>query len=248
MENKPLLFRMDNDGDTRSSDRHDAVNASYIAKSTSKPPDTTSCRRRSNSMARCKILHGSDGRSTSSQFKEPQSVITLPLWRIRQLLIAELPDRNGAAKQITLQACHLALEVIGLLSGLDPFCHQGQTESAAQVDHVVDNVFGERLRTDPADEGLIDLEEIYVELLQIEQTGVAGAKIIHRQLHSQRIKLFEQLKGVGIRHQQLPLGQLEYQDDLARLEAYEEVTALIQQHIVAAMSGTDVESYMETIR
>ncbi|MNJ36118.1 hypothetical protein D3C77_308910 [compost metagenome] len=117
----------------------------------------------------------------------------------------------------------------------------------AQIDHVVDYVLGEGLGTDTTNEGLIDLEVVHMELLQIDQAGVAGAEIIHGQLDPHLVQCLEQREGMGIRHQQLPLGQLQHQRHLARCEAGEEAAALLQQAVVAAMGRTDVEADVEAI-
>ena len=105
-------------------------------------------------------------------------------------------------------------------------------EAVAQIDHVVDYVLGEGLGADTTNEGLIDLEVVHMELLQIDQAGVAGAEIIHGQLDPHLVQRLEQREGMGIRHQQLPLGQLQHQRHLARCEAGEEAASAAEAAVV----------------
>ncbi|MNR16122.1 hypothetical protein D3C85_1326960 [compost metagenome] len=51
-----------------------------------------------------------------------------------------------------------------------------------------------------------------------------------------------------IRHQQLTLGQLQYQHDPSRGEVIQEAAALVQQGEIQAMNGADIEANVEPCR
>ena len=62
-----------------------------------------------------------------------------------------------------------------------------------------------------ADEFAVDLEFVERESPQISQTGIAGAEVVHRQLHAERFQLVQCFDGFfGIAHQQR-LGQFQFE-------------------------------------
>ena len=86
-----------------------------------------------------------------------------------------------------------------------------------------------------------------MKLLQVSQAGVAGAKVVDGEFDPHLVQLAEQGEGLGIGHQQLPLGQLQHQYHLAGEEVAEEGAALGQQGKIVAMGGADVEADMKPI-
>ncbi len=94
----------------------------------------------------------------SGGVRDASHPIWLPGLRLfRQQLLAELAQRHGAGKQVPLQIIDpFGPEVVSLTLALHPFRHQRQTEPGRQIDHVVHDMFRERLGTDAGDKGFVE--------------------------------------------------------------------------------------------
>ena len=80
---------------------------------------------------------------------------------------------------------------------LDAFCNDALIQALAHADYGTDNCsITTQGPIDRPDEGLINLEHIDRELVQVAQAGVASAKVIHGDLHAGRLELCQQF-GTG---------------------------------------------------
>ncbi len=86
-----------------------------------------------------------------------------------------------------------------------------------------------------------------MKLLQVSQAGVASAEVVDGQFDPHLVQLAKQGERLGIGHQQLPLGQLQHQNYLARRKVAEEGAALGQQGKIVAMGRADVKADMKAI-
>ena len=79
----------------------------------------------------------------SGRVRDASPPIWLPgLCLFRPQRLAELAQRHGAGKQVTLQIVDpFGPEVVSLMLALHPFCHQRQSEPGRQIDHVVHDMF-----------------------------------------------------------------------------------------------------------
>ena len=89
-----------------------------------------------------------------------------------------------------------------LLGGLDALGRDLHAEAAAETDHGMDDRRGVRRALDAAHEARIDLELVEREAAQIEQAGIAGAEIVERKPHAERLEAEHgELGGIHIAEQ-----------------------------------------------
>ena len=116
----------------------------------------------------------------------------------------------GLAEAVALHRMHAggAQEEM-LLGGLDAFRRHLHAQTAAEADHGVDDGRGIGRFFDRAHEAGIDLELVEREAPQIEQARIAGAEIVERKAHADRLEAkHRQFRGVEVA-QQRALGELE---------------------------------------
>src|ERR1700761_6669072 len=99
-----------------------------------------------------------------------------------------LPDRQRLADQIAL---HRVAALVGqegkLLQRLDTFGHQRHAEAMAEIDHGGDDRGRLWVAAEIDDESAVDLDLVERERLQVAERGIAGAEIVHRDTHTERL-------------------------------------------------------------
>ena len=72
-----------------------------------------------------------------------------------------------------------------LIFALNAFCHHDQPEAVREKDDRLDDRIGAVRLIDALDEGAIDLQCLYRQLMQMGKRRVAGAEIVHREVNAQ---------------------------------------------------------------
>ena len=96
----------------------------------------------------------------------------------------------------------------------------GQRQDGARQRHRVDAAGAVAFARQPLDEGPVDLEDVDGKTMQIGERGIAGAEVIEREPHAERLELLEgALEPLGILQQQA-LGHFEDQAVGLRADAW----------------------------
>src|SRR5471032_1173284 len=128
----------------------------------------------------------------------------------------ELIARYRLAKQVALQEINtLSGKIFALFWCFDTFGNDAQVELGRQFNDAVEYMPRECINTDHCHEALIYLQVIDIEVAQITEAGVAGAKVVDRDHYPHFMQRLEQLAGDIRGFDQLALGQLKDQDHLA---------------------------------
>ena len=85
------------------------------------------------------------------------------------------------------------------------------TETASEVDDRLDDRLVFRIVRETSDEGLIDLQLVGAESLEVTQRGIAGAEVIDRDAHTECVELVHDRDGTQRVVGCDPLGQFELQ-------------------------------------
>ena len=118
----------------------------------------------------------------------------------RGLMSAAGPGRAEAITLHGMDACGAQEQV--LLGGLDALRRDLHAEAAAEADHGVDDRGGVGGALDRMHEAAVDLELVEREAAQIEQARIAGAEVVERKPHAERLEAeHRKLGGVDVAEQ-----------------------------------------------
>ena len=99
---------------------------------------------------------------------------------------------NRLAVVVTLGDIALTfLQVFDLVKGLGAFCNNGQTQAVSQLDDRINYGAVIRVFQHILHKGAVNFDLIHGHFFQIAQRGVAGAKIVDSQLHTDVFHLFQ---------------------------------------------------------
>ena len=130
----------------------------------------------------------------------------------------EVGGRNRPAEVVALNfVAAFRLEEGKLLGRLDPLGARPHAERASEADHRAHDGVGLAPGLESADEGAVDLDRVERELLQVAETRVARAEIIHGDAHAEFAELAESAERRLHVGEENALGDLELQP--VRLEA-----------------------------
>lgn len=90
------------------------------------------------------------------------------------------------AEQVALGPGHTECpQRVHLPLGLDSLGHDPKAEHLGEIHHGADDADADAVVLEPGHEGLVDLERVGGQLLEVGQSGVPGPEVVQRDVHAQ---------------------------------------------------------------
>src|SRR5579862_350639 len=158
----------------------------------------------------------------------------------------QLLGRRGPAEEVALsQEAAQRPQCVGLAVALHSFGHDRQSQRVAQGDDRAHDGGVVRVGVDLADEGPVHLERLHRELLQVAERGVAGAEVVHLEVHpelAQRLEQRDRWRTLAHHH---ALGDLEPQLVGGEIVTIEGVDHDVVELGVGELPGRYVDRHVE---
>ena len=98
----------------------------------------------------------------------------------------ELGNRHRPGIAIALQQMRaMTAQIIFLLQGFHAFGHHGQAQLGSQLQDAVQDIGRQAVTADAGHKTAVDFQFVHIQLLQIGQAGMPGAKIVDGNTHAQ---------------------------------------------------------------
>lgn len=176
---------------------------------------------------------GKEGRREDARRSKPS--------RVDRLLEGYRPG-----KQITLGLVTAALvQHCELLFGFHTFSDNLMSEAVSHDDDGVNDHLTARVRRHFCDEGFVDLERIYRETLQVAQAGIASAKVVQGNAHTQFDQLRHRDNGRFNIVNQGAFSDLQFQVGRRHTGFFQDLTDDANEAFLMELSGGQIHCYFQ---